>query len=104
MRLRTLTSASDWNPSGGRKMCREGADPIAIKVAVRQAQERLARERDHISQWSSFTANYRMEGISSRLKRCEELLREAESLLEENVKELVQLTLGPDQGITITSL
>jgi hypothetical protein len=85
-------------------MCREGADPVAVKVAIRQAQERITTERDHLSQWSAFTANHRMEGVSARLRKCEELLAEAERLLEENVKELAQMTLGPDQGVTITRL
>lgn len=85
-------------------MCREGADPVAVKVAVRQAQERLAGERNHLSQWSAFTANHRMEGVAARLRRCEELLAEAERLLAENVEELVRMTAGPDHGITITKL
>lgn len=85
-------------------MCREGADPVAVKVTIRQVQERLSLERNHLSQWSAFTANQKMETISSRLKKCEELLAEVEKLLEDNVKELVQMTLGPDQGVTITRM
>ncbi len=85
-------------------MCREGVDPVAVKVAVRQAQERLSCERTHISQWSAFTTNHKMEKVAARLKRCEELLMEVERLLEENVGELAHMTVGPDPGVSITKI